>query len=120
MLAHAQPSLLRESYLSPISFFSRREATILLELGQRNTRNFTLRVGFIGIAQSRRKSIGPGLSNLCTQSVLTRQKLATCYSTEMSFTSFFLTQVTYDVLDKENLGNRLVSNSMPYFLESLS
>ena len=29
MLAHAQPSLLRESCLSPISFFSRREATIL-------------------------------------------------------------------------------------------
>ena len=68
MLAHAQPSLLRESCLSPISFFSQREATILLELGQRkHTKFFTLRVGFIGIVQSRRKSIGPGLSNLCTQ-----------------------------------------------------
>ena len=30
MPAHAQPSLLRESCLSPISFFSRREATIFL------------------------------------------------------------------------------------------
>ena len=112
MSAHAQPSLLRESCLSPISFFSRREATILLELGQGNTQNFTLRVGFIGIVQSRRKSIGAGLSNLCTQSVLTRQKLATCYSTDKkcqkTFTSFFLTQVSYDVLNKENLGNQTV------------
>ena len=36
MLAHAQPSLLRESCLSPISFFSQREATnhkMLLLLG---------------------------------------------------------------------------------------
>ena len=28
LVTHAQPSLLRESCLSPISFFSRREATI--------------------------------------------------------------------------------------------
>ena len=66
-------------------------------------------VGFIGIVQSRRKSIGAGLSNLCTQSVLTRQKLATCYTTDKkcqkTFTSFFLTQVSYDALDKENLPN---------------
>ena len=40
MPAHAQPSLLRESCLSPISFFSRREATILLELGQRKHTKF--------------------------------------------------------------------------------
>ena len=80
-----------------------------------NTRNFTLRVGFIGIVQSRRKSIGPGLSNLCTQSVLTRPKLVTCYSTDKkcqkTFTSFFfsfLTQISYDVRDKENLGNQTV------------
>ena len=71
-----------------------------------------MRVGFIGTVQSRRKSIGPGLSNLCTQSVLTQPKLATCYSTDRkrqkTFTSFFLTQVSYDVLGKENLGNQTV------------
>ena len=76
MPAHAQSSLLRESCLSRISFFSRREATILLELGQRKHTIFYKGVGFIGIVQSRRKSIGPGLSNLCTQLVLTRQKIS--------------------------------------------
>ena len=44
-----------------------------------------------------------------TQSVLSRQKLATCYSVDKNcqrtFTSFFLTQVSYGVLDKENLAN---------------
>ena len=84
-----------------------------LRIGTKETHEiFTLRVGFIGIVQSRRKSIGLGLSNLCTPSVLTRQKLATCYSTDKkcqnTFTSFFLTQVSYDVLDKENLGNQAV------------
>ena len=82
------------SCLSPISFFNRREATILLELGQRKTTVFFIGVGVIRIVHSRRKSIGPGLSNLCTQSVLTRQKLATCYAIDKkcqkTFTSFFL------------------------------
>ena len=85
-----------------------------LRIGTKETHEiFTLRVGFIGIVQSRRKSIGPGLSNLCTHSVLTRPKLATCNSTDRkcqkTFTSFFfLTQVSYDVLGKENLGNQTV------------
>ena len=42
-----------------------------LRIGTKETHElFTLRVGFIEVVQSRRKSIGSGLSNLCTQLAL--------------------------------------------------
>ena len=102
MLAHAQPSLLRESCLSLILFFSRREATVLLELGQRKHTKFYIACRLYWNSSVKEKKYRSwALKFVYIIGINSTKKFATCYSTDKkcqkTFTSFFLTQVSYDV-----------------------
>ena len=113
MLAHAQPSLLRESCLSPISFFSQREATILLELGQGKHTKFYIACRLYWNSTVKEKKYRSWALKFVYTIGINSTKIRNMLFNwqEMSKNIhflFFLTQVSYDVLDKENLGNQTV------------